>query len=98
MNITDELERLGRLHKDGTLSDAEFAQAKSKLLTQPEQSQLSQPDCSLGKAVNRYVSFHIVMAIIGVIIFLILLFAVVLPHMASSQPTFHFEPPRWLGQ
>ena len=34
MNMTDELERLGKLHKDGALSDAEFAQAKSKLLNQ----------------------------------------------------------------
>ncbi len=34
MNMTDELERLGKLHKDGALSDAEFAQAKTKLLSQ----------------------------------------------------------------
>jgi hypothetical protein len=88
MNLTDELERLGRLHKDGTLSDEEFALAKSKLLTQPEQSRPRQPDRSLGEAVNRYVSFRIVMALIGLILFLILLFAVILPQMSSRPPIF----------
>jgi hypothetical protein len=34
MNITDDLERLSRLHKDGALSDIEFTQAKGKLLSQ----------------------------------------------------------------
>jgi hypothetical protein len=34
MNITDDMERLSRLHKDGALSDIEFAQAKGKLLSQ----------------------------------------------------------------
>lgn len=34
MNVTDELERLQRLHQSGALSDEEFAQAKSKLLNQ----------------------------------------------------------------
>ena len=33
MNITDEIERLSKLHKEGTLSDSQFEQAKSKLLT-----------------------------------------------------------------
>ena len=34
MNITDELERLSRLHQTGALSDIEFTQAKSRLLSQ----------------------------------------------------------------
>ena len=34
MNLTDELERLAQLHNSGTLSDEEFALAKSKLLSQ----------------------------------------------------------------
>ena len=32
MNISDEIKRLHELHQAGALSDAEFAQAKSKLL------------------------------------------------------------------
>jgi hypothetical protein len=38
MNITQELERLGKLHADGTLSDEEFTKAKSRLLSAPELS------------------------------------------------------------
>jgi hypothetical protein len=34
MNLTDELERLGKLHRNGTLNDEKFARAKSKLLNQ----------------------------------------------------------------
>ena len=90
MNMTDELERLGKLHKDGTLNDEEFAQAKKKLLGQSAESGASQPDRSLGEAANRYVSFQIVMAVIGLVIFLIFLFSVVLPH--SRGPTFPIQP------
>jgi hypothetical protein len=79
MNITDELERLGKLHKDGTLNDEEFALAKSKLLSQPAASEPTERDNSLGEAANRYVSLQIVMAVIGVVIFLIFLFGVILP-------------------
>jgi hypothetical protein len=38
MNITQEFERLGKLHSDGTLSDEEFTKAKSRLLSAPELS------------------------------------------------------------
>ena len=93
MNLTDELERLGKLHKDGVLTDDEFAQAKDKLLNQPEQAtadfigsdrQSSTEDNSLGNAANRYVSFQIVMGIIGFIIFLIVFFTVFLPHFGGG--------------
>jgi hypothetical protein len=95
MNMTDELERLGKLHKDGTLSDEEFAQAKGKLLNQSAESEPPQRDNTLGEAANRYVSFQMVMAVIGVIIFLIVLFGVILPHMpGSGPPTFQFQPSR----
>ena len=57
MNITDELERLGQLHKDGTLSDEEFAQAKNKLLNAPDENRAPAPNTTLGEAANRYVSF-----------------------------------------
>jgi putative oligomerization/nucleic acid binding protein len=35
MNLTQELERLGKLYADGTLSDEEFTKAKSRLLSAP---------------------------------------------------------------
>ena len=34
MNIADDIQRLHELHQSGALSDAEFAQAKAKLLDQ----------------------------------------------------------------
>jgi len=83
MNITDELDKLGKLHKDGVLSDDEFVKAKTKLLNQKEEKgsddggQASEDvtpesdDNSLGNAANRYVSFQIVMGVIGLIIFVI---------------------------
>ena len=91
--MTDELERLGQLHKDGTLSDEEFAQAKSKLLNQPDESQPAERDNSLGEAANRYVSLQMVMSVVGVIIFLIFLFGVILPHM-GGRGTAPFPFPR----
>src|SRR5438046_6085799 len=35
MNLTQELERLAKLHAEGALSDEEFARAKSQLLSTP---------------------------------------------------------------
>ncbi|MGD1083213.1 MAG: SHOCT domain-containing protein [Verrucomicrobiota bacterium] len=93
MNLTEELERLSQLHKDGTLSDDEFAQAKSKLLNQPGESQPAERDNSLGEAANRYVSLQMVMSVVGIIIFLIILFGVILPHMGGG-PTVRFTMPR----
>ena len=44
MNLTDELERLHRLHQEGALSAEEFAQAKSNLLSgQPAAGPQSAP-------------------------------------------------------
>jgi hypothetical protein len=91
MNITDELEKLGKLHKDGVLSDDEFAKAKNKLLNQSETNDTDTnqtQDNSLGEAANRYVTLQTVMAVIGIIIFLIFLFGVILPHMPSNNGPF----------
>jgi hypothetical protein len=99
MNITDELERLGRLHKDGTLSDEEFAQAKSRLLSQPADSEPRDLDSSLGQAANRYVSYRMVMGVIGAIIFIIFFLVMTssMNRQSSSpfpQPTFTITPNR----
>jgi len=88
MNLTDELERLGKLHQDGTLNDEEFAQAKNKLLNQSEGRSVETPDNSLGQAANRYVTFQMIMGAIGFIIFLIFLFWVILPHMSRVNGPF----------
>jgi hypothetical protein len=96
MNITDELERLSQLHRDGALDDVEFAQAKSRLLSE----NISEPpsDRSLGEAANRYVTFQIVMGVLGLIVALIIFFNVMLPGMrhtgfpGGNGPVFHVEP------
>jgi hypothetical protein len=96
MNITDELERLSQLHRDGALDEAEFAQAKARLLNE----NISGPpsDRSLGEAANRYVTFQIVMGVLGLIVALIIFFNVMLPGMrragfpGGNGPVFHVEP------
>jgi hypothetical protein len=93
MNIADELERLGRLHQDGTLNDEEFARAKDKLLNQPDENAPPPPNTTLGEAANRYVSYQMIMGVIGFIIFAIFFFGFILPHISSRGPTFQVGPP-----
>ncbi|RSZ59056.1 PspC domain-containing protein [Massilia atriviolacea] len=40
MNISDEIKRLHELHQAGALSDAEFSQAKARLLAEQEKASL----------------------------------------------------------
>lgn len=94
MNIADGLERLGRLHKDGTLSDEEFAQAKKKVLAQPLEIASEEDNRSLARAVNRYVWLQTLMALVGIVIFLVFLFGVVLPMMRDNgHKTFQIQVP-----
>jgi len=98
MNMTDELERLSKLHKDGALSDEEFALAKSSLFSDSREKAIDHGhDDSLGRAANRYVTLQTVMAVIGIIIFLIVLFGIILPQFSShtnTPPMFHIQPGR----
>jgi hypothetical protein len=91
MNLSDELERLGKLRKDGLLTEQEFALAKSKLLqadAPAEDRGDYKEENSLGAAANRFVSFQMVMAAIGLILFLILFFTVFLPHFRAINNDF----------
>ena len=100
MSLSDELERLAALRERGVLTDAEFEAAKGKLLDSNAQAGSSgspmpgippfqhRSDETLGRAANRYVSFQIVMAVVGILIFLFF-FA---PMMCSSMPVFHRGP------
>jgi hypothetical protein len=92
MNITDELERLSQLRADGALNDAEFAAAKARLLDDSLPAERS-GGRTLGEAANRYVSLQMVMAVVGVVVFLIFLFKVMLPSMQQAGfPGFRQEP------
>ena len=55
MNIADEIQRLHDLHQSGALTDAEFAQAKAKLLgTQTPK----EPDQTIDQTVNQLNKFR----------------------------------------
>jgi hypothetical protein len=82
MSLADELQKLEQLRSSGALSEEEFHEAKTKLLSPaPEQRGFLADDRqdSLGKAANRYVSLQMILAVVGIIIFLIVFFTVVLP-------------------
>ena len=104
MSISDELSKLAELKDKGVLSPEEFEQAKKKILsgggsplenrhvgsTRSYQFE-DRTDNSVGQAANRYVSFKIIMAVIGIIIFLLF----VAPMMCSSgSPDFSPGFPR----
>jgi len=82
MSLADELEKLQVLREDGTLTDAEFAQAKAKLLaeTSSTSSNVSSTNQDLiGRAAMTWVSFRIVMSVVGLILAAILFFTFFLP-------------------
>jgi hypothetical protein len=81
MSVADELQKLSEQHKAGSLTDAEFADAKRKILDQAEQIPLKvESGDLLGTAANRYVTFQIVLAIIGFILAAYMIFGVIIPH------------------
>ena len=97
MSIADEIKKLQELKESGALTEQEFEQAKKKLLSDPPGQVTGISNLpgtgnnnAIGKAANRYVSLQIVMAIVGIIIFLIMLFGIILPHFshAPSMPRF----------
>jgi hypothetical protein len=87
MSLTDELRKLQELHQSGALTDEEFAKAKEALLNAPAPPPGPPPTYisvrgqdSLGDAAKAWVSFQIVMGIIGLIIVAIFFFGFFLPH------------------
>ena len=98
MGIADEIEKLKQLHDSGELSDSEYAEAKAKLLASaPDDASersgrgilpdlMGGDDRSLGAAANRYVTFRIVMGVIGLIGFVIVLLMILGSHMNGPGP------------
>lgn len=95
MGLADELTKLQKLKEDGVLSEDEFQQAKRKLLSAdslgevtPEERpneflDLVEKDSSIGGAANRYVTYRVIMGVLGLIVFLIfsLMMFARMPHM-----------------
>jgi hypothetical protein len=102
MDLADQLTKLQLLRESGALTEAEFTLAKQKLIhadPRPIQRGLfdglfranERDENTLGKAANRYVSLQMVMAVIGIILFLIFFLTVFLPgfnRVNSGMPRF----------
>jgi len=77
--------KLARLHDTGALTDEEFARAKDAALGRKDGGREAFADdsesSSLGNAANRYVTFQIVMTVVGLILFLIVFVTVFLPRL-----------------
>jgi hypothetical protein len=85
MNVTDELERLARLHADGKLSVDEFALAKTRVLAQSRNAELA----------NQYVTFKVFISVVLLLFALIIVFGVVLPRIRENHThTFQIQIPQ----
>ncbi len=89
MSLADDLQKLEALRSSGALSEEEYQQAKARSLAPIRDNDGRD---TLGKAANRFVSFQIVMAAVGIVIFLIMFFTFFLP-MFRSGPSFGGPPP-----
>ncbi len=85
MSLSDELQKLADLYDDGVLTEQEFTEAKRQLLHPSPKPLPPAPDPTLGKAAETYVSFQIVMSVIGFIIFLIFFLGFWLPAVTGRM-------------
>jgi hypothetical protein len=97
MSIAEEIEKLDQLRQSGALTDDEFQLAKSRVLggeplpsspACPEVDWRALQNTSLGSAANRYVSYQMIMGVIGLVVFVILV-SVFLSKVDDSRS------PRW---
>lgn len=89
MNVGSELEKLNQLHKDGVLSETEFAAAKINLLKSlaPENS-IGSGVHFMGKAAYKFVNFKIISAIVGGVLALVFFFTFFLPQWQKMDREF----------
>ena len=90
MDLTRELAKLSNLHQTGALTGEEYAAAKARLIGGAwPASRHDAADASLGRAANRYVSFAIVMSIIGLVVFVIMAMTM---FKRSEKSAFRIDP------
>src|SRR5688572_11002623 len=92
MSLADDLQKLQDLREEGALSEAEFQQAKEKLLDsdaqtpQPSGPQVNEThirlDPGLTRAAERYTNTSSVASIIGMVVFIV--FALIIGFTACS--------------
>nr|WP_042197448.1 SHOCT domain-containing protein [Kibdelosporangium sp. MJ126-NF4]CEL22962.1 hypothetical protein [Kibdelosporangium sp. MJ126-NF4]CTQ90101.1 hypothetical protein [Kibdelosporangium sp. MJ126-NF4] len=83
MSLVDELERLKQLYISGALSDDEFDAAKQRLLQERQRPPVRRN--SVGRAANRYVNYQMIAGAVGLVLFLVVLFTVILPTMTKTR-------------
>ena len=93
MGFAEEIRELKELHDDGTLSDAEFAQAKAALLADSSRGRDRSSgslagDPALGAAAKSWVKLQTVMAVVVVALVLIFVFGFFLPSWNRTQADF----------
>jgi hypothetical protein len=94
IGLADEIRKLKELRDSGTLTEAEFAQAKATLLADSGAGRRRSASGSLvvegglGDAVKTLVKYQVVMAIVGVGFALVLFFCFLLPSLSKSQDDF----------
>ena len=86
MGIAEEIAKLEELRNRGTLTESEFQEAKRRLL----QGEPQDPDDSLGRAANRFVTYQFALGIIGLVLFIILFFTLFLPMFSKATSSFPF--------
>ena len=70
MDLADELIKLERLRDSGALSEDEFQTAKQKVLNQPPPAS---GEDQLGRAVDRYISYRLVIGLICTVVMVLFL-------------------------
>ena len=84
-SLSNEIGRLHRLREDGALTDAEFIEAKRRLITSVGRGEGESRDgddqgsSDLGRAANRYVTHEKNRSVVGLIVFVALILFVFIP-------------------
>ena len=84
-SLSNEIGRLHRLKEDGALTEAEFAEAKRRLIASAGRAARDDDDDDddesgdLGRAANRFVTYEKKKSTIGLVIFVALFLFVFLP-------------------
>jgi hypothetical protein len=71
MSLADDLRKLQELRQEGALSDAEFEQAKQKLLDGGAAQTHLRLDPGLSRAAERYTNTSSAISVVGIVVFLV---------------------------
>ena len=78
-SLASEIGRLHRLVEDGALTEAEFAEAKRRLIASAGHDGRDDDDGDLGRAANRFVTYEKKKSTVGLVVFIALILFIFLP-------------------